>query len=341
MNKQSMIAIVVLDLVLAGGGRALADQMELANWWLGVETYGGGPSSGLNNDLVIACALGSPLATVTRAQVEADFAAGNVSQILNNDITVYCTDVAGDPNFGGQGFFSMANDIYYGTATPNGETAAENLAWFRLQQHLYCLAINAPSISAFLAMPASAQQMGMWTSDQTQYGGSSYAGYSYEGDAWFSPAWIMPVLFPALEDAVGPQGVTLIGGQSTGQYESPASDLNIQSWDGYPGNPCGALWLAPVQLPGDANRDGRVDINDLTIVLAHYGQTGMTWAQGEFTGDGTVDINDLTIVLANYGKSDSVGASAPGMAAAPEPSCLMLLGIGGVGLLACLWLKRR
>ena len=51
-------------------------------------------------------------------------------------------------------------------------------------------------------------------------------------------------------------------------------------------------------LPGDANLDGKVDINDLTMVLAHYGQSGMTWAQGEFTGDGTVDINDLTIVLA-------------------------------------------
>ena len=45
-----------------------------------------------------------------------------------------------------------------------------------------------------------------------------------------------------------------------------------------------------------------MDINDLTIVLANYGQTVATWTQGEFTGDGTVDINDLTIVLANYGE---------------------------------------
>ena len=51
------------------------------------------------------------------------------------------------------------------------------------------------------------------------------------------------------------------------------------------------------QLPGDANGDGVVDINDLTIVLASYGQTGMNWNEGEFTGSGTVDINDLTIVL--------------------------------------------
>ena len=62
------------------------------------------------------------------------------------------------------------------------------------------------------------------------------------------------------------------------------------------------------EVPGDANLDGKVDINDLTIVLAHYNQTGMTWAEGEFTGDGTVDINDLTIVLAHY--NQTVGSSA-------------------------------
>ena len=75
-------------------------------------------------------------------------------------------------------------------------------------------------------------------------------------------------------------------------------------------------------LPGDANLDGKVDINDLTIVLAHYGQTGEAWQQGEFTGDGTVDINDLTIVLAHY--NDSAGSSAGAMAAVPEPTIAAL-----------------
>ena len=78
-------------------------------------------------------------------------------------------------------------------------------------------------------------------------------------------------------------------------------------------------------MPGDANLDGKVDINDLTIVLAHYNQTGMSWSQGEFTGDGTVDINDLTIVLAHY--NQTFGASAAGnVSAVPEPSALVLLG---------------
>ena len=77
------------------------------------------------------------------------------------------------------------------------------------------------------------------------------------------------------------------------------------------------------------NLDGRLDINDLTIVLSNFGQTGMTWSQGDFNDDGTVDINDLTIVLTNFGQIASTGIQA-----VPEPSCPALPGIGGASLLA-------
>ena len=97
-------------------------------------------------------------------------------------------------------------------------------------------------------------------------------------------------------------------------------------------------FLLTPAMPGDANTDGTSDINDLTIVLAHYGQTGMTWTQGDFNGDGEVDINDLTIVLAHYGQS--LGSSAAGLSAVPEPSSLPLAISGVVGLLAYAWRKR-
>ena len=74
-----------------------------------------------------------------------------------------------------------------------------------------------------------------------------------------------------------------------------------------------------------------MDINDLTIVLSHYNQTGMTWTEGEFTGDGTVDINDLTIVLANYNKT--YGASLGAGNAVPEPTSLILLAVAVMSLL--------
>ncbi len=76
-------------------------------------------------------------------------------------------------------------------------------------------------------------------------------------------------------------------------------------------------------LSGDANYDGKVDINDLTVVLANYNQTGVTWPQGDFNADGKVDINDLTIVLANY--NETLGASGlGGLSAVPEPSAMLL-----------------
>ncbi len=100
-----------------------------------------------------------------------------------------------------------------------------------------------------------------------------------------------------------------------------------------------AFLLTPY-LSGDANLDGRVDINDLTVVLARYGQTGMGWAQGEFTGSGTVDINDLTIVLANYGRSENYGSSAAGLAAVPEPASLGLLTAAMAGAAFLFWRRQ-
>ena len=56
-------------------------------------------------------------------------------------------------------------------------------------------------------------------------------------------------------------------------------------------------------VSGDANQDGKVDINDLTIVLSNYDETAMAWTTGDFNSDGKVDIDDLTIILANYDKT--------------------------------------
>jgi autotransporter-associated beta strand protein len=99
-------------------------------------------------------------------------------------------------------------------------------------------------------------------------------------------------------------------------------------------------------IAGDANLDGQVDINDLTVVLTNYNQSvGMSWSTGDFIGDGKVDINDLTIVLTNYNtsvSSSAAGSSAAGVTTAvPEPCMLALLAAGLAGLLAYVWRKRK
>jgi hypothetical protein len=99
-------------------------------------------------------------------------------------------------------------------------------------------------------------------------------------------------------------------------------------------------FLAVPWLPGDAVGDGKVDVNDLTIVLSHFGQTGQTWTTGDFVGDGTVDVNDLTILLSHFGDT-AIPTAAGNLSAAPEPGTLLLLAAGIGGLLACAWRKRK
>ncbi len=54
-------------------------------------------------------------------------------------------------------------------------------------------------------------------------------------------------------------------------------------------------------IPGDIDGDGDVDLADLSILLAHYGQSGVGPDEGDLDGDGDVDLGDLSILLANYG----------------------------------------
>jgi hypothetical protein len=87
----------------------------------------------------------------------------------------------------------------------------------------------------------------------------------------------------------------------------------------------------PEVLLGDANLDGTVNISDLSKVLTNYDKSGMVWSDGDFDGNGAVDITDLSKVLTNYDKS--AGASV-GINAVPEPSTLVLVVVGAIGLLA-------
>jgi uncharacterized membrane protein len=63
----------------------------------------------------------------------------------------------------------------------------------------------------------------------------------------------------------------------------------------------GSVLLTPYHA-GDTDLDGDTDLNDLTVLLSHYGSIGsVTFAQGDVDEDGDVDIHDLTLLLARFG----------------------------------------
>lgn len=100
-------------------------------------------------------------------------------------------------------------------------------------------------------------------------------------------------------------GLPLLGGSA--MADPLATDLK------------GALEPIPALLPGDANRDGRVDFADLLVLGQHYGQSGATWSTGDFNADGAVGFDDLLLLAQYYGQT----AAAVEPAAVPEATALL------------------
>ena len=83
-------------------------------------------------------------------------------------------------------------------------------------------------------------------------------------------------------------------------------------------------------IPGDANGDGVVDVADLGILGANFGESGLTVSEGDFNGDGIGDVADLGIIGANWS-----AVSLSSAVAVPEPTAFSLMMAG------CLLLVRR
>ena len=165
-------------------------------------------------------------------------------------------------------------------------------------------------------------------------GTSYYIAFMLTTEVGYSPSY-------PNDDSTGYESEYLVTNDSTnGSLFEQWSNQTTPGWGGVPNDDYAVQVLGTALHAGDANGDGKVDINDLTVVLANYGQTGMAWSQGAMDGDpaAKVDINDLTVVLANY--NTAYGASS-GIKSVPEPAALALLGIAALTLPVFAWRKRR
>jgi uncharacterized delta-60 repeat protein len=68
-------------------------------------------------------------------------------------------------------------------------------------------------------------------------------------------------------------------------------------------------------LTGDANHDGRVNLNDFNILAANFGQGPRDFTQGDFNYDGIVNLDDFNLLAARFG----VVLAGPGAGTGPDP----------------------
>jgi len=74
--------------------------------------------------------------------------------------------------------------------------------------------------------------------------------------------------------------------------------------------------LPPMDVPGDANLDGRVNVQDVSVLATNWGLSPSWWTDGDFNDDAAVGIEDLSILATHW--SAAAGA-------APEPTALWWL----------------
>ena len=120
---------------------------------------------------------------------------------------------------------------------------------------------------------------------------------------------------------------------------NPFSDLNVAYGISRTGSTSSATapwprramlgFLLTAAIPGDANGDGTVNINDLTIAGPTTARPARAGARATSSATGKVNINDLTIVL---------GPLRRHVGSAPPAACRRRPGTGGA---SCCWRAGR
>ena len=75
----------------------------------------------------------------------------------------------------------------------------------------------------------------------------------------------------------------------------PGSPSVIMEFDGH-------FLPQPGAIPGDADLDGDVDLDDFVILKTNFGVEGTDWGQANFNADNTTDLDDFVILKSHFGQ---------------------------------------
>jgi T5SS/PEP-CTERM-associated repeat protein len=193
--------------------------------------------------------------------------------------------------------------------------------------------LNLTSNAAVIEYPSGAQSPIATVRSQIIAGrGASGFGATWTGDGITSSAAAAAVLIEPESRSVGyAENATMPLGPFTTFRGQPVDDTSI---------------LMLFTRTGDANLDGVVDDDDVTIVGATYapGVPQPHWALGDFDYNGFVDDDDVTLLGAFYNPSAMplaapAAAAVERVAAVPEPPSVVLVLLGAA--LCVLAAKRR
>ena len=80
-------------------------------------------------------------------------------------------------------------------------------------------------------------------------------------------------------------------------------------------------------LPGDGNIDGVVNFVDFALIANNFNITGTSWGEGNFNQDNITNFQDFAIL------SNHFMQTIPSNDAVPEPTALMLVGLGALAII--------
>jgi hypothetical protein len=87
------------------------------------------------------------------------------------------------------------------------------------------------------------------------------------------------------------------------------------------GNPLAAALTVEFKfLNGDANGDGRVNLDDFNILAANFGRADATFSQGDFDYDGRVNLNDFNILASRFGATLAADGTVAGAGSVRLPA---------------------